>query len=592
MPTSREDTLMSLNVFFRVATYRAACVAAFVLAISANGALVAQTTAPASNGVVDITLRYSDGTQQRFVEAGQASTPAPPPASNNPTPPPEDAPEGNGPLPPGNPSRSLMGVNLEAMRDYSRSNVFIDTIKTSRRFGSPDKPWYGSEKIPVDENGWPESDFGVVVFTEAVNANGVYRLSCIGRCTIDTIASPAKVRNVQYDERTNRTLAEVAYSSDPDKPSNLFLSFTDTDGGVKNLKVLRPGYDGDFQIFTTEFLHAVEPFDTLRFMDWLSTNNSTLSEWKDRPEAIDAQFARGAPYELAIALGNRTKNDVWLHVPALASDDFVTQLATLVKDQLDPSLRCYIEYSNEVWNGIFDQYDQNFEAAQREVEAGDKTLNDGGRESNKYYWAFRRVGKRTVEIGRIFDRVFGRDEPRIRMMLCGQNVNTRVLEESLEWVEKYAGGEVKDHIHGIAVAPYFGNKKEVMNSEGLTVDRITEVMLERTTAGNNHHVTDHHALAKKYGVKSMAYEAGVDLGQFRKSIDAKIQAQFDPRAGQAVETYLSNWFDSGGDLLMYYHLCGQYSRSGYWGLTDRIERLDAPKYQAAARAAKEFRTSD
>jgi hypothetical protein len=226
------------------------------------------------------------------------------------------------------------------------------------------------------------------------------------------------------------------------------------------------------------------------------------------------------------------------------------------------------------------------------VAGGENTLNDGGRENNTYYWGFRRVGKRTVVIGRIFDRVFGAASPnerpkRIRLILSGQLVNPKVLEESLEWIEHYAGGEVRDHIYGVAVAPYFGNKKDVLTRDGLTVDDVCSILLERVTGGNNRHVQALHALSRKYGVKSVAYEGGVDLGQYTNAVDVKIQSQFDPRAGQAVEQYLNNWFDSGGDVLMYYNLCSRYSRHGYWGLTDEITRTRAPKNDAAARVARQ-----
>lgn len=34
----------------------------------------------------------------------------------------------------------------------------------------------------------------------------------------------------------------------------------------------------------------------------------------------------------------------------MADDDYVTNLAVLIKQNLNPNLNAYIEYSNEVWN--------------------------------------------------------------------------------------------------------------------------------------------------------------------------------------------------------------------------------------------------
>src|SRR5690349_19136295 len=45
-------------------------------------------------------------------------------------------------------TRVPMGVNLEMVLDYSRSMMFVDALKSARKFGSADKPW--DEAAPVD----------------------------------------------------------------------------------------------------------------------------------------------------------------------------------------------------------------------------------------------------------------------------------------------------------------------------------------------------------------------------------------------------------------------------------------------------------
>ena len=60
-----------------------------------------------------------------------------------------------------------------------------------------------------------------------------------------------------------------------------------------------------------------------------------------------------------IKLCNETQKDAWICVPHLADDDYITQMATLFRDQLDGNLNVYLEYSNEVWNWIFSQTHYN-----------------------------------------------------------------------------------------------------------------------------------------------------------------------------------------------------------------------------------------
>jgi hypothetical protein len=40
--------------------------------------------------------------------------------------------------------------------------------------------------------------------------------------------------------------------------------------------------------------------------------------------------------------------DGWFNVPVLATDDYVTQMATLLKAHIPPNRKIYIEYSNEL----------------------------------------------------------------------------------------------------------------------------------------------------------------------------------------------------------------------------------------------------
>ena len=91
------------------------------------------------------------------------------------------------------------------------------------------------------------------------------------------------------------------------KPITLNLAFKNTDGGLKDIKLLRPGYDGDAQIFTSEFFDALQPFDAIRFMDYLRTNNSLDREMG---RSLQSRPMRSTPSKAArtnrpIELGNR-----------------------------------------------------------------------------------------------------------------------------------------------------------------------------------------------------------------------------------------------------------------------------------------------
>ena len=65
------------------------------------------------------------------------------------------------------------------------------------------------------------------------------------------------------------------------------------------------------------------------------------------------ELTTGVAVEHMVQLANITEIDPWFCIPTRASDDYVTQLATLIRDSLDTSLTAHIEYGNEVWNGSF-----------------------------------------------------------------------------------------------------------------------------------------------------------------------------------------------------------------------------------------------
>ncbi|MEM6315801.1 MAG: hypothetical protein AAF743_17060, partial [Planctomycetota bacterium] len=138
------------------------------------------------------------------------------------------------------------------------------------------------------------------------------------------------------------------------EPGNIYINLLETDPAdpVRNIRVWLPGREDSASYFTDEFKANLEPFPVLRFMDWNRTNGSTHVDWSDRTDLDDAHWgwSAGVPYELMIQLGNELGKDVWLNVPHAANDDYVTQLARLVRDNLNPELDVWIEYSNETWN--------------------------------------------------------------------------------------------------------------------------------------------------------------------------------------------------------------------------------------------------
>ncbi|MBL0392012.1 hypothetical protein JJ685_12800 [Ramlibacter monticola] len=527
--------------------------------------------------------------------------------------------------------RAPLGVNLEGLWDWARLQPFADTMKSSRPWGTPEAPW--DEAAAVDALGWPTGDAGVVVNVRTFEPGdegkryrymtpGVYRLRFTGRATV-TSGSDIVIRNYVYDAVTNKSRAEVVVGP---ATTQLMLAFRNTNKGVRDVSLRRPDVN-DTQTFTSQFVQALAPFQVVRFMDFLRTNGNPVRTWAERTEPTSGTQVtpKGAAYEYAIQLANELGKDIWINVPALADDAYVRSLALLLKQRLALGRVVYVEYSNELWNFQFSQARDNMNAAMAEAIAGDTTLTKGqsctqalfnasSGECNPYWAGYYRVGKRTVRVARIFSEVFGAAamNKQVRVVYATQFANPGVAEQVLKNIATYRATP-SSLLYGVATAPYFYLSPELANAPAATKDQVlhslqtslrTEdepffaagvkengLFVRRAYTGGNFTGASHKALADYYGLKSLAYEGGPDLGQSAANGAAKIAANRDPAMGELVKSEVGQWLGCGNDLFMYFSLSSAWDRYGYWGLTNDPSDLAGAKYTAARDIANSARSA-
>ena len=483
-----------------------------------------------------------------------------------------------------------MGVNLESARDWEPNNMFADAMKQSRPWGNAATPW-DQAYADVDANGWPNGDAGVVVKSNAIylDIGGTYKLSFNGHANVAGVSSALTIQNKVYDAASNTTTCDVVVA-----PTNtqINLAFTGTTGGVKNVKLMRPGYSTE--TFTREFTTLLQPFSCLRSV-WLSqVIGSPVVNWSDRTLPTYATMNRrvgvgnytspfyGCAWEYIIQLSNETNKDLWINIPDQATGDYVTQLATLLMNTANPNLHIYVEWSNEVWNGQYAETARNQAAANAEVAAGNSPLNYDG-ETNAGYLAWRRVGMRTKEISDIFRSVFGGAQmmTRVRPVLCMQNGYTMTIRQPLQFLEGYYGAP-SNYVYAIACAPYFGIPTSWNSRTDLTVDDIIGAMNTSLPATLTQ-AKDFSTFAHWYNIKFMTYEGGPSITG-APSLTAKIQSATDPRMNGIVHSFCDQFNQIGGDWLNYYTSISGNGQFGTFGLTDDVNNLNTPKYQAVLQA--------
>ena len=303
-----------------------------------------------------------------------------------------------------------------------------------------DATWGQGPALALDEHGWVKK-LEADCWAEAPT------------CTIDGGHYPSGDYTVLYDGEGNLELPTNGKitSSTPGKlivnvnaasgPLFVRLTATNPDNYLRNIRVVMPGFADKFKTepFNPTFLKRWQGVACFRFMDWMLTNGSKTSKWSERPTLDDATWsARGVPVEVMIDLCNRQHADGWFNMPHLADDDYVRNFAQMVKEKLDPNLKAYIEYSNEVWNS---QFPQNAYAGEQGQKLGfaDKPWSNA--------WCY--TAYRSVQIFKLWESVFGGTDRLVRV-LPTQAVNAWISNQIVAFQDAYK------HADALAVAPYAG----------------------------------------------------------------------------------------------------------------------------------------
>ncbi len=397
----------------------------------------------------------------------------------------------------------------------------------------------------------------------------------------------------------------------PKRNLRLNISRVNPANYLRNLKIVPIENEANYQtqIFNKHYIARMQPLHALRFMPWSNPRGNDVEEWNGRVPVDYAHYTgpRGVPAERMIDLANATNTAPWISVPYKASDDYMRQYARMVKHRLRRNQKVYLEYSNEMWNVIFP-------GTTYAARKADKLWHFPYKEKNPYQ---RRVSmaanwyaKRTVEMCQIWKKEFGNEAGRVVCILSSQSSAPWAGKETLDcplWKEANGCGR---YVDAYAIGPYFGDyiarkehretvKRWLRDPDGGMNRLFTEIeqggQLDKDTGGGaialtmNQYVRKNVALAAKYGLPLMAYEAGQHLIRFDPPhtvtepdvLNLFMMAQKHPRMRNAYIRYLQAWNrETRGGLMMHYYGIGQPSPKNFFSMLDHARQPSTPKYQA------------
>jgi hypothetical protein len=470
-----------------------------------------------------------------------------------------------------------VGLNLAGLADWSTELTFVDAFKTARAWVSQadGKPWGQGGPLALDRLGFvqslaPGQSAETLLFVDQQGhyAGGDYVCRWDGRGEL-AFGGAARLK------ARAGTRAVVAVEPARGQVS-IRLTKTDPADPVRNIRFFLPGTEAtaDREPFHPSLLARLKGFRVIRFMDWGHTNNNPTAAWADRttPAHCTQTGNRGCAVEHMLQLAAATGCDPWLCVPHLADDGYAAELGRLVKAMLPAGRTVYLEYSNETWNG---QFEQARHCQRKGLELGLST--------NPYEAQLRYSARRSVELFRAFGGAFG-DPARLVRVIAAQSANPWTGKTELDWQDAYKQADA------VAIAPYFGvspppkdaDRVLKLGVEGVLADCRDRIVKNAKTTG------EYAAMARQRGLRLLAYEGGQHLvgtqGAENNEPLTKLfhAANRHPGMEALYAQDLKQWYDLGGDVFAVFSSVGRYSKWGSWGLLERWDQpeADAPKVRA------------
>lgn len=316
-------------------------------------------------------------------------------------------------------------------------------------------------------------------------------------------------------------------------------------------------------------------FPVIRFMDWQKINRlygtddaptAPYVNWNDLPQSYLAwDYAggpwidfRGVPLRLCVEVANLNQAAPWICLHHTGNDGYINHVIDYVI--ANATHRPIFEFSNEVWNkGAFVQHhdcrDQGLAA---------------GLTSDAFLAALYWQAQRTASIvNRVGDNG--------SVVLSSQTGNPWVTERLLD----YLYNNLNSSVDALAIAPYFGHNVTVDSST--TIESLADTLRGEINGSLRQRCEAHADLCRQYDVPLWGYEGGQHLfGRTSTEKALFLTLNKSPLMTDLMQTWLTMWYEIGGELICPYSLVSLYDDTEYWGQLDGPDAhyLESPKFHA------------
>ena len=463
---------------------------------------------------------------------------------------------------------SPLGTNLAELGPEGRDWVFVDVFKMAAPWASHGKSGEDDRLVEQDVDGWVQAlvpgqravtripTLGGGRFVTLYKGRGLIRLG--GATVVEDIPG-----RLVFDAPAHRSITFEIVTTNPEDH-------------IREIHVVPAAFEATYetQVFHPLFLQRMSRFSVVRFAGWSRVEQPAAPTWARRVTRkwYTQAGLRGVAYEYMVMLANELGADLWINIPHQANDELITNLAEFLKNNLEPELRVYLEYSSEMWR-------PGTASARFASEQGRFTgLATDPAEAQLMFQA-----RRSAEV---FD-LFTQTMPKARVM----RVISGPLDRPAELEQLLSDPALGDRVDVLAVAPFVGigalSETTARTLSGMSEGEVLDALEFTSLPALMSRVRAAQRVAVTHKVALAAYSGGQDLrvqGDLRNVAGLEglfDRASRDRRTQSLYLALLDGWKESGGELFVHAPLVTDYGPEGRAGALEWLDQAEAaPRYTA------------
>lgn len=419
--------------------------------------------------------------------------------------------------PPPATSEGRLWLNLSFPYDWGRDLPFIDVMRYAREWraqtGSAfnDPAALATMMASADADGYPTViPSGVACATLILTEQGTavapilagrYRVDWVGEGTVSVFGGTNQTNGTNW--------REFDFSPTDSNLVDVRINLTNPANHVRGMRCYRVDHASLLaagNVAHPGFKDVWGGVKLLRFMDSTLTNTSPAVNWSQAATATS--IGRGLSLHDMVALCNELGCDMWACMPYASNSDYVTQAATVVRDNLHTNLKAYVEYANEWWN-----FAGGFQTA--------PYLNAIA-STKGYNWA-QVAGGRSTETMQAWSAVFAGQMHRT-VRVGGMHTTWHEINDDFiyapNWVAEQPGRVAPHTVHdAFAITAYFNcpneEWEEVLTAATANYASGAALVGSKLDADVTRIITDHYpyyrSLCNGLGKQLVMYEGGTHL---------------------------------------------------------------------------------